>query len=154
MTPVASMVPQADGLRVLDVIGSICEMLLTGEDTNGAVTLARVWVPAGWENPPHIHWYEDEMFYVLDGEIEVSVAGQTTRLRSGESAHGPRRVVHSFANRTRDWARVLVTITPGGFERFFKAMHDANAAGAPSMDRIVELIDRHGMSVVSGGHDH
>jgi quercetin dioxygenase-like cupin family protein len=134
--------------RTLDVMGTRTELLLTAEETGGAATVVRIGVPPGWENPPHIHWYEDESFYVLAGEIEVTVGGRVSRLVAGQAALGPKRVAHAFRNPTGAWAEVLVTATPGGLDRFFQAVHDATPRGGQiETATLLDLIARHGMSV-------
>ena len=64
----------------LGVVGDTYTILLTGDDTAGRYTLIDMHVPAGGGPPPHRHDFE-EMFTVLDGEIEVTFRGATTVAR-------------------------------------------------------------------------
>ncbi|MEU6198325.1 cupin domain-containing protein [Streptomyces sp. NPDC047061] len=61
---------------------------------------------------------EETVYYVLDGELTLTVEdGTTETLGSGDSVHLPRGTVRSLENRTGAGARLLVVIarpTPGG----------------------------------------
>jgi quercetin dioxygenase-like cupin family protein len=49
---------------------------VTGDDSAGKYTLIDMHVPAGGGPPPHRHDFE-EMFTVLDGEIELRFRDQS-----------------------------------------------------------------------------
>ncbi len=52
--------------------------------------------PRGSGSPLHVHHNEDEMFYVIDGELTLWVNGQTIVAPAGSFAYGPRDVPHTF----------------------------------------------------------
>lgn len=134
--------------RALNVMGVATEILLSAQQTQGACSSFRITVPPGFTNPPHVHWFEDETFFVLEGELEITVGSIPVTVGPGQAAHGPRRVIHGFANRTDRPVTALVHTAPGGLERFFEAC-DAAFPGGANIDpvRLVSLIERHGMSV-------
>lgn len=134
--------------RTLNVMGVATDVLLTAHETQGACSMFRITVPAGFANPPHVHWFEDETFYILDGELEVTVGSIPTVVKAGQAALGPRRIIHSFANRTDRPVTAIVHASPGGLDRFFEACDAAFPAGATiDPTRLIDLIERHGMSV-------
>ena len=59
--------------------GSLMTFLATGEDTHGQFALIEAVARKGNVPPPHIHHREDETFYVLEGEVVVSVGDRTMR---------------------------------------------------------------------------
>ncbi len=135
--------------RTLNVMGVSTDVLLTAHETKGACSYFRITIPAGFANPPHVHWFEDETFYILDGELEVTVGSIPTVVKAGQAAFGPKRIIHSFANRTDRPVTALVHASPGGLERFFEACDAAFPEGTPiDPVQLVSLIERHGMSVV------
>jgi uncharacterized cupin superfamily protein len=67
---------------------------------------------------PHIHSREDECFFVLEGELDFQIGDETIMARPGTFIQGPRGIAHSFRNNTQLPARMLVFITPAGFENF------------------------------------
>ena len=69
--------------------------------------------------PPHIHHREDETFYVVEGEVTVSVGDRTITATPGTMVFLPRGIPHTFAIES-DQARMLVIVTPAGLEGWFK----------------------------------
>jgi quercetin dioxygenase-like cupin family protein len=72
---------------------------------------------AGW----HTHTREDETVLVLEGEIVVH-DGERHDLVAGDAYVLPRGTRHAFANEADSRARVYFVCTPGGLERFFRAV--------------------------------
>src|ERR1700688_5063228 len=66
------------------VVGDTYTILLTGGDTAGRYCLIDMFVPPGGGPPPHRHDFE-EMFSVLEGEIEIVFRGAKSFLRVGET---------------------------------------------------------------------
>jgi quercetin dioxygenase-like cupin family protein len=93
--------------------------LATGEDTQGRFALIEIVGRKGNVPPPHIHHREDETFYILEGEITVSVGGQIIKGTPGTMIFLPRNVVHSFEIESEQ-GRMLVLLTPAGLEGYFK----------------------------------
>ena len=100
--------------------GDQIRFILTGEQTGGAFFLAEVLVPPGGGPPPHIHDREDETFYLLQGTLTIHVGDQTIYASEGHCAHLPRGIVHYFRNAGEGAARMLVTATPAGIEKYFE----------------------------------
>ena len=98
--------------------GDQIRFILTGAETGGAFFLADVSVPPGGGPPPHIHDREDETFYLLQGTVTVRVGDQTLYASQGDCVHLPRGIAHSFRNTANENARMLVTATPAGIEKF------------------------------------
>jgi quercetin dioxygenase-like cupin family protein len=110
------------------VVGDTYTILLTGEDTAGRYTLIDMHVPHGGGPPPHRHDFE-EMFTILEGEIEITFRGVTSIARAGETVNVPANAPHAFTNASDRPARVLCMCSPAGQEEFFLAV------GIPLEDR-------------------
>src|SRR3712207_2731996 len=93
----ATHVPPDEGRR-LWVVDELMTFKATGEDTGGAYLLTDSVVPPQGGPPPHVHNREDEAFWVLEGELEVSVGESGFRAGAGSFVHLPRGVPHSFRN--------------------------------------------------------
>src|SRR5262249_2820932 len=100
--------------------GDQIRFVLTGAETDGAFFLAEVLVPPGGGPPPHIHDREDETFYLLQGALTIWVGYQTLYAAEGDCARHPRGSVASFRSEGTETARMLVTATPAGIEKFFE----------------------------------
>jgi quercetin dioxygenase-like cupin family protein len=93
-------------------------ILLTGRDTAGRYTLIDMHVPPGGGPPPHRHDFE-EMFTVLEGTVTLTVRGETTVARAGETVNVPANAPHAFRNTGEVPARLLCLCAPAGQEEFF-----------------------------------
>jgi quercetin dioxygenase-like cupin family protein len=80
---------------------------------------------------PHFHKQHVDTFYVLEGELEVTVDGETVRAHSGDLVHVVPGVVHSFKNASRERVRFLNVHAPGmRFDEYIRRM-DANDGPDP-----------------------
>ena len=105
-------------LRHIGLVGDTYTILVTGDDTAGKYTLIDMYVPPGGGPPPHRHDFE-EMFTVLDGEVQVTFRGQTFIARAGETINVPANAPHAFTNTAATPSRLLCLCAPSGQEEFF-----------------------------------
>ena len=102
----------------IGLVGDTYTILVTGEDTAGKYTLIDMHVPPGGGPPPHRHDFE-EMFTVLDGEVQVTFRGETLVARAGETINVPANAPHAFTNAADTPSRLLCLCAPSGQEEFF-----------------------------------
>ena len=69
--------PDDPSTTYISLVGNTYAMLITGEQTNGRYCLIDMRVPDGGGPPPHRHDFE-EMFTILEGEIEFTFRGEST----------------------------------------------------------------------------
>ncbi len=69
----------------------------------------------------HVHAFDDEIFYVLDGVMTVGMNGVTYEISAGGVAFIPRGLPHEWD--TLGEATVLIVTSPGGIEEFLHALH-------------------------------
>ncbi|TAG07600.1 MAG: cupin domain-containing protein [Verrucomicrobia bacterium] len=100
-------------------MGIHVKVRVTSDDTAGAYSTFEDVVPPGAGPPPHIHSREDENMFVLEGELEANLGGKIHTVGAGTFIHMPKGVSHSFKNKTNKPARMLLTYTPAGFEKWF-----------------------------------
>src|SRR4051812_6700621 len=79
----------------LNVLGDNQCVKLTGEQTNGLMTLVENENMPGTALPLHWHDNEDETFYILQGEVEFNVDGQRMLMTEGSAVYAPRGVPHA-----------------------------------------------------------
>ena len=117
--------PDSDpALLHLSVIGDTYTTLIATRDTGGRFCLIDMHIPPGGGAPPHRHDF-DEMFYVIDGEIEATFRGEKTTVRKGETISIPANAPHAFKNVSSTAARLHCLTSPGGQDEFFAAIGDA-----------------------------
>ena len=107
-------------IKTVSVVGDRYRFLVTGEQTGGAYAMFDFYVPSQHGPPPHVHHREDEVFYILEGEFDFHVAGQTYRLEPGQTIFGKRDIPHSFQCVSPTPGRMIVTVSPAGLEKFFE----------------------------------
>jgi len=105
----------------IGLAGDTYTILLTGKDTAGRYCLIDMLVPPGGGPPPHRHDFE-EMFTMLEGEIEVTFRGMKSIMRAGATANIPANAPHQFCNVSGRPARLLCLCSPAGQEEYFMAV--------------------------------
>ncbi|MEU3191023.1 cupin domain-containing protein [Streptomyces sp. NPDC006992] len=135
---------------------------VTGQHSRAASSFEVV-VPPGFDVGAHVHTRSEELFYVLEGELELLAFEPRARTRDGwrewESAAGDRPVratggttvlvppgcPHAFANPTGSPARMFFqSAPPPDHERYFDELLDILAAdGPPDEAAVAELRARY-----------
>jgi quercetin dioxygenase-like cupin family protein len=121
-TGVAHIPPGEGRRRSLWVMGEMVTCKVTSDQTSGAYSLFEITTQPGDGPPPHVQHWEDESFYVLEGEYEfLDETGRTIRAGVGSLIYVPRGNLHTHKNVGEGVGRMLVSQTPGGsHERFFE----------------------------------
>jgi mannose-6-phosphate isomerase-like protein (cupin superfamily) len=119
-------------------------VLFTTEATGGAVSAVVGHVEPGDGSPDHVHFKQDEMFYVLEGTFEFATGDQIATARPGTIIFVPRTVVHRFRNVGTTRARLLEWSLPGGLDDYFRAISDLAAWDALREQAMEMLADRLG----------
>lgn len=118
--------------------GGLCVIKASGEQTGEQFTLCEQVMPRGMSTPLHIQPAEDEMFYVLDGEMTFYLDGQLIAGGPGSLVCIPRGASHGFRVES-ERARFLVLNTPAGHEGWFRAAGEpARSLTLPSEPHDVE----------------
>ena len=127
-------------------LGVICK--IPGEATRGAFAVVEHHLPpATLAAPLHTHSHEDELSYVLEGEVGVQIGETVYQAATGSYLLKPRGVPHTFCNAGAQPARLQTVITPGGFERYFRELAALLAAEPHTFEGIWALADRYGLRV-------
>ena len=94
--------------------------LASSEDTNGAWSLVELTEKPGYKTRLHRHNYTDETYYVLEGVLTAKIADKTYELPAGSYIVIPHGTPHAQGNLGKVPVKVLLTMTPGGFENSFR----------------------------------
>ncbi|GAB3166081.1 cupin domain-containing protein [Telluribacter humicola] len=134
-------------IRLKGVNSNILDVKVSGKDTDGELAIfEQTGLSPGRGTPLHIHPFQDEIFYVLEGEYFFKVGGDTHRLRQGDTIFLPRKVPHAWTQVSVQ-ARMSVTVQPAGkLEEFFVKM--ASLDQEPTPQQVAKLFLDHQMQVV------
>ena len=135
--------------------GMLAEIKASAAETGGMYTLVEITAPAGLQTPLHVHYREDEGFYVLEGSVTIEVGDETVELGAGEYALGPRDIPHRFTVGP-DGAHMLWVLNPSGFEAFVDEVSvPAETPTVPPAhvlppENAAEIVLEHGMELLPG----
>ncbi len=95
---------------------SAAEIDLSAAQSDGRYTwLDETWQP-GFSVSPHFHRTHAEVFYVLDGQVEWTVNGETHVMSRGDMVFIPANTVHAVKVLGERPYRGLMIYAPGGYE--------------------------------------
>jgi uncharacterized cupin superfamily protein len=91
--------------------------------------------PPAIPGPPlHVHRVTDEGFYVVEGMFGFQAGEQTLDGPSGAHVFIARGLAHTFWNQGPAAAKLLIVISPPGFEQYFAELSEGLAAAGDSED--------------------
>ncbi len=128
-------------------------VLLTGDDSNGSVSVFEVFVPAGQKlaAPAHKNNAYEEVLYGIEGALTWTVDGTPVEVGPGQALCIPRGAVHRFDNLSGVDAKQLCVITPAimgpAYFREAAEVIGAAAGGPPDREKMAEVFRRHGMTL-------
>ena len=116
---------------------------------NGAAAIVEHTVePKSIGAPMHKHTHEDEISYVLEGELSVIQNGNVQTASPGQYIVKPRGIFHTFWNAGDARVKFIEVITPGNFEYYFAELAPFLEAGKPpQMDKVRETGAKYGLIV-------
>jgi mannose-6-phosphate isomerase-like protein (cupin superfamily) len=137
--------------KTVTVLGDTYTYKARAADTAGHYGLVELIAPAGSPGPPpHIHEGEEEALYVVDGELRVQVGQQTMQVLAGAFILVPRGTTHTFSNPSSKPAKVLVLVSPAGFESAFEEMAQVapRADQPPDMEKLLAIARKYNLRIV------
>jgi mannose-6-phosphate isomerase-like protein (cupin superfamily) len=137
-------------------LGTLTLTKVRGSATEGGLDIVDHRVPPGYAPPLHVHRRSDEVFFLLDGELEVRCGNDTWQATAGSLVYLPRGVPHGFTNSERGPARTLLINAPAGFGDLVVELGDpapsldlpAPDAPMPSPERIAAASEEYGIGQV------
>lgn len=113
----AALSPSGHGMPVMAFGNHVIR--ITATNTGGLLGMFEATIPAGDGPSLHVHEREDEFFRVLTGRFGFWCADDYVELTEGGCIMLPRGIPHRFCNIGQNEGRLMVVVTPGGFESFF-----------------------------------
>jgi quercetin dioxygenase-like cupin family protein len=155
-TEMTLIVPRFDGalivreadVEVLGLTSLLSTRLLADSDaTGGALSVMRTTMGEGIEGArPHTHHKSVELFYLLDGELQLLAGSQVITAGKGDLIAIPPDMAHAFATTPDHSADFLIVQAPG-LERFgYFRLVERLSRGEATLEELLasqELYDNH-----------
>ena len=130
---------------IIPIGKSSVRLLSVGGDTAGLSSAEEIRVPPDFAGPPpHFHEKTNHSWYVVEGELRLTVDGVPYDLTPGGFVYVPVGSSHTFANPTSHQAAMVEFTTPGGFDMYLADLADAFPAGTDiDPKRMIEIMACH-----------
>lgn len=120
-------------------LGLLGVIKVPGAATGGAFAIVEHVIPPGiMLAVPHTHSREDEVSFVIEGEIGGFIGDQEFRAARGAYVLKPRGRPHAMWNSGAEVARIAEIVSPAGFEAFFAAL-DALLTNTTAEEAITQV---------------
>ena len=137
--------------------GDVYTILASTEETDGDYIALEALVPPDGGPPPRVHHDQIETFFILEGEMEITVGDQTYQAKVGDFVHVSKGTPHNFINRSRTTTKMVFTFVPAGdikefFRESFTETKDRHAPLEPLTDafiqRMLESASHHDIEIL------
>lgn len=129
------------------VNSNILDVKVSGSDTHRDLAIfEQTSLTPGKGTPLHVHYFQDEIFYVSEGGYFFKVGEETYGLTVGDSIFLPRKVPHAWTQ-ISERGKMLVIFQPAGkMEKFFVALSQLDHE--PSSKEIAMLFEANEMKII------
>jgi mannose-6-phosphate isomerase-like protein (cupin superfamily) len=138
-----SVVTRAADAEIVGGATAKVRLLVDSNATGGALSTVRVTLEKGADGArPHRHDRSAEMFYVLDGAVQVLSGTEIVKAEQGDVIVVPPKMPHAFSTQRGTSAELLIVIAPGieRFEYFRQLTRIARGEEPPESLRDVQEI--------------
>ena len=134
-------------IKLKGLNSNIIDLKISGKDTNGELALfEQTSISMGRGTPLHVHYFQDEIFFIIDGEYYFQVGDSKHRLATGDCIFLPRKIPHAWTQ-VSEKGRMTMTFQPAGkMEEFFLTM--SGLKDEPSAEEIARIFAENEMKVV------
>ena len=134
-------------IKLQGVNANVLDVKISGTDTDGDLALfEQTGLTQGRGVPLHVHPFQDEIFFVLEGEYFFQVGEDKHFISAGESIFLPRKVPHAWTQVSAK-SKTLVLLQPAGkLENFFVTV--AALDHEPTPKEMATIFADNGMQVV------
>ena len=122
------IVVRGDEAEQLSLPNNVTKLLAEGKDTAGAFSAIRATLAPGADGArPHHHAKASELFFAIDGTVDILVGDEVVTARKGDLAVVAPMAMHAFANASKTAPVDLLIIFGPGIERFDNWFSDSPA---------------------------
>lgn len=126
--------------------GWLTTVLLSGAQTAGRFTLVEGRGSRGASLPLHVHHHEDEVLYVMEGELTVSISGNEIPASAGAVVSLPRGLEHSCVVESEE-AALLVLFSPAGIEDMISELAESDGRDGQDLEQLITVAARYDLDI-------
>ena len=127
-------------------LGNVVRIHVPETGRDDGISLIEHIMPQGSSPPVHVHHDEDEIFYLLSGEMRFNVDGKDVIAKAGQAVVAPRGLPHGFIVTSPEGVRCLTLTNRGNFEAMMRECSQPRndgeqpfLAGPPSPEQAEKL---------------
>lgn len=132
----------------IQVLSDQLRLLLRSVDSPSQMSAMVVDVPPGGFVPAHLHTKEEEGYFVLEGELTLTIGEDTRTLAAGDFGHVLPRTIHGYANTSSAPVRFLAWTVGGPIDEFFEAMSQNVKRMPQDAPAMAEITARFGVQMM------
>jgi mannose-6-phosphate isomerase-like protein (cupin superfamily) len=129
--------------------GLLCR--ITSASTGGAYCAFEQTLAPGQGVPLHVHSRDDEVYYILEGRLEMQCGQRTFTAEAGAMVVIPRGIPHAFCNPAETPIRFLNLFVPGGFDEFVAELNQLPPADAADEGKRDVIRAKYGVRFIRPG---
>src|SRR5258708_17332929 len=133
------VIAKPERVTAMKAFGLDMKVLVTTEATGGAISVLMAWHKPGEGPPDHVHFSQEETFFIVEGTYELTIGDQTATAGPGTLVFIPRNVMHRFKNVGDTTACMLDWSLPGGQDHYFKMVSELAAGGGFTGEKTMEI---------------
>jgi quercetin dioxygenase-like cupin family protein len=116
MPMIPKLVARREDARDVSTPGLDARLLLGPDESAGRYTMLDIIVAPGFERLADRRSNEDQWWYVLDGQLDITVGNVTTSIGKGGFVFAPRGATNALANRSGKPVHMISVHSPGRYE--------------------------------------
>lgn len=118
------------------------DVVISRKDTGNALSVFLFTGYGAAATPLHVHFYQDEMFTIIEGKYRFVCGTLKRELNAGDTIFLPRNIPHQWLQLSEAGKLIYAVNPAGGLEDFFQEVNDLKE---PTQEAINNLALKHGM---------
>lgn len=108
--------------EILDWMGELAIIHVTGRETDNRYCMVELYATKEGNPPWHVHHREDKGYYIIEGVVTIRVGQTVYKAKAGDYVHAPAGTPNIYTVDSKDYARIMITFSPAGFENFLRSI--------------------------------
>ncbi|MEO7049636.1 MAG: cupin domain-containing protein [Ferruginibacter sp.] len=145
-------VPAGEGrlhgqIKLKGVNANVLDLKISGSDSNGGIAVfEQTSLSQGKGTPLHVHHFQNEIFYVVEGNYFFKVGDDEFHLSAGDSIFLPQKIPHAWTQVSASGKMEVIFQPAGKMEQFFVTV--AGLDHEPGKQEMARIFSDNEMEIV------